>query len=265
MPKTPLSHRTLSLALAAAALTPLAASAAEPQPAQEGASSWGVGLAVITTQEGYAGKDRKNRVLPLLSYENDRVRLLGPLAEFKLGRVGAADGQQLDFRLVARYDFGGYDAGDAPVLAGMSERKGGVWVGGKVNWRSDWANLGAEWTADAASHSKGQRFGLSLERTWRVGPQLLAAPRLGATWLDRKTVDYYYGVRPSEAAPGRPTYAGASTVNAELSLRTTYLLDRQQSVYFDVGVTRLGSSIRNSPLVDRSTENRVLMGWLYRF
>ena len=33
----------------------------------------------------------------------------------------------------------------------------------------------------------------------------------------------------------------------------------------DVEVTRLASSIKDSPLVDRSTENRVFLGYLYRF
>ena len=68
-----------------------------------------------------------------------------------------------------------------------------------------------------------------------------------------------------EAKRIRAAYQGKSTVNAELALRGMYLFNARHSVFVDVGVTRLGSGIKESPLVDSSTENRVFMGYLYRF
>ena len=44
-----------------------------------------------------------------------------------------------------------------------------------------------------------------------------------------------------------------------------YLFNRHHSMFVDVGVTSLGSGIKDSPLVDSSTENRVFLGYLYRF
>jgi outer membrane scaffolding protein for murein synthesis (MipA/OmpV family) len=43
------------------------------------------------------------------------------------------------------------------------------------------------------------------------------------------------------------------------------MLAPNQTTFVDLGVTRLGSSIKNSPLVDRSTLPMVRVGYLYRF
>lgn len=258
---TAFARATLMRAAALVLLMPRLAAAAETEPA----ASWGLGLGAGSMQKPYAGMDRENRVLPMLSYENRWLRVAGLGAEVKLPRLDLSDTQHLDFRLVARYDGSGYEADDAPILNGMAERKGGFWAGARAIWHTGFAQLSADWTADASGHSKGQRLSLGVEKNFRVGPQLMLTPRLGAAWLDRKSVDYYFGVRDGEVLPGRAAYGGRAGVNTELGLRGAYLLDRHHSLFVDVGVTRLSRPIRDSPLVDRSTENRVFMGYLYRF
>lgn len=254
------------LALAGAAAPLLAAAAPADQGGREAeTSSWGLGLAAISKQQPYAGMDRENRALPLLSYENRWFRFSGLGAEVKLPRLGLQERQSIDFRLLGRFDMSGYEAGDAPILNGMDERKGGFWVGARATWRNDVAPLSAEWSAEASGHSKGQRFALSLEKNFRLGPQLMLTPRLGAVWLDKKYVDYHFGVRSHEAQAGRPAYAAKAGINTELGLRGAYMFDRHHSLILDVGVARLAQEIKNSPLVDRATENRVLLGYLYRF
>lgn len=264
------SHLPAALArltLLCAAVAPLAATAAPAdKDGKEGeASPWSLGIAAISKQQPYAGIDRETRVLPMLGYENSWFRFSGLGAEIKLPRLDINDRQSIDFRLLGRFDMSGYEADDAPILNGMDERKGGFWAGAKATWRNDIAHLSAEWTADASGHSKGQRFGLSLEKTLRFGPQLMLTPRLGAAWLDKKYVDYYFGVRSHEVRAGRAAYSGQAGVNTELGLRGVYLFDRHHSMFIDVGVTGLAKEIKKSPLVDRSTENRVLLGYLYRF
>lgn len=253
------------LAMACAAAAPSLAAAAPAEGKDGEASSWGLGIAAISKQQPYAGMDRENRALPVLSYEDSWFKFSGLGAEIKLPRLGINERQSIDFRLVGRFDMAGYEADDAPMLNGMDERKGGFWAGARATWRNDIAQLSAEWAADASGHSKGQRFGLSLERNFRLGPQLMLTPRLGAVWLDRKYVDYYFGVRSHEANAGRAAHAGKAGINTELGLRGAYMLDGHHSLFLDVGVTGLAREIKNSPLVDRSTENRVLLGYLYRF
>lgn len=258
--------------LQAAAVTVAALASPLPTLAQgkpgeggEGGSSWGLGLGVGSKQQAYRGIDRDTKALPLLQYENQYVKIMGPGAELKLPGLRISDTQRLSFGLIGKYEGSGYEAKDSPYLAGMAEREGGFWLGGKVQWDNEWANVSARWTADASGNSKGQQFSLGLERNFRLTPQFMLSPRLVATWQDRKTVDYYYGVRAGEARPGRAAYLGESGVNTELGLRGMYLFDRHHSVMVDVGVTRLHSGIKNSPLVDRSSETGVFLGYMYRF
>jgi MipA family protein len=232
---------------------------------QPTASGWGLGLAGFTSQKAYAGIDRDNLALPLVTFENRWVRVFGPRVEIKLPSLDIAAAQRIDFVLLARYDQSGYESDDAPILAGMEERKGGFWAGAKATWRNDVVDVSAELLGGASGHSKGQRAALALERNFRLGQHVMLAPRVSAIWLSKKYVDYYYGVRANEVAAGRPAYFGESAVNAELGARATYLFDRSHSMFLDVGVTRLAKEIKGSPLVDRSTENRMSVGYLYRF
>ena len=72
-------------------------------------------------------------------------------------------------------------------------------------------------------------------------------------------------MRASEARAGRPAYAGKAGTSAELGLRSVYMIDQRNSVFLDVSVSSLPKSIKDSPLVNRSTESRMLLGYTYRF
>jgi len=268
----PLAPRALTRAVLSSAAVlcvsvPVTALAAGPGgPGNEDESSWGLGIGAVVSKKAYAGYDRETKALPIISYENRWVKLAGPGLTVKLPSWKIDNTQRVDFGLVARFDLGsGYEQDDAPILNGMAERKGGVWAGAKAEWKTDLFDLEGQWTADASGHSKGQKLSLKLERDWRLGQHVMLTPRLGAEWVDKKYVDYYYGVRANEARAGRAFYQGKSTTNAELGLRTMYLFNPHHAMFLDLSVTALGSAIKDSPLVDRSTENRLFVGYQYRF
>lgn len=234
--------------------------AAQQKPVQaEGESSWGLGLGVGVERKPYRDFDNKTRLLPLLTYENKWVSVFGPGMDFKLPSAGP-----VSFRLRARYSMEGYEASDSPFLAGMDERKDGIWLGGAAIWRNDIANLSAELLGDASGNSKGTKFRLTLDRRFQAG-SFDITPRLAATRLDDKYVSYYYGVNAAEVRAGRRFYQGGSAVNLEAGLRVGYALAPRQSIFLDLSTTNLGSSIKDSPLVDRSSQSSVRVGYLYRF
>lgn len=223
-------------------------------------SSWGLGAGVTMTNKPYRDFDNKAEVIPLITYENQWVRVFGPSVEVKLPSAGP-----VAFKLNARYALNeGYESSDSSFLSGMDERKASVWLGASASWRTDIATLSAGWMGDASGESKGQQIRLSAEKNFRF-ESFTFAPRLTATWLDSKYVGYYYGVRSHEARAWRPQYDGRSTVNTELALRSSYALRPNQTLSLDVGITMLGSSIKDSPLVDRSTVPSARLSYLYRF
>jgi len=247
--------RWLPSALVAAAAT-LCLPAVQAQEAPPG---WGAGLIAGFGKKAYRDFDDKAMVLPLITYENSWVSLMGPRLDFKLPPVG-----DLSFRLRVQYTGEGYEADDSPYFEGMDKRKAGVWVGGAALWRNPIANLSAEALGDVSGHSKGAVFKLQADHRFQFGATDIT-PRVAVIGLDGKYVDYYYGVKGSEARADRAAHGGEGTVNVEAGLRLGHVLAQRHIVFVDMSVTRLGSGITDSPLVDRSTEGGVRLGYLYRF
>lgn len=222
-------------------------------------SGWGVGIGAAVQTRPYRDADSLNRVLPVLSYESRWVRVGGLGLELKLGSAGP-----VSFALGARYALNGYEADDAPILAGMAERKGGWWVGPSAIWRNELADVSADVLGDASGHSHGTQVRLGVERSFQSGA-LRFTPRVAAIWRDRKYNDYYWGVRATEVRADRPFYEAGASTDVEVGLRTAYLLSREQSVFFDVSATAYGRGEKNSPLVDTRGTAGVRVGYLYRF
>ncbi|TDR41527.1 outer membrane scaffolding protein for murein synthesis (MipA/OmpV family) [Tahibacter aquaticus] len=252
-------HRTLA-AIATAGLALLGqGTALAAEDAQGGKPRWGIGLGGGVLQKAYRDIDSKTIGIPLLIYEGRWISLTGPGLSFKFPDAGA-----FSFALTAQLSRDGYEDSDSPFLAGMDERKDNVWVGASAKWHTEIADFAAHWQTDASDYSGGQKFSLSAQRRFSAG-RFDFTPRLAATWLDASYVDYYYGVQAHEVRLARPLYTPGSTVNFEAGLRTGFRLRERDSLFLDLGVERLGSAIEDSPLVEKSSESRVFMGYVHLF
>jgi outer membrane protein len=258
------------LLVTAASLASLCQNQAHAQNAQEDqqftgvtapapTSSWGLGLAISSERETYRGEGNRNQVVPLLMYDSEYVRVFGNVVDLKLPSVAG-----VRFALRAKYSLGaGYEADDSPYLAGMAERKGGLWLGGAATWKTPALTLSAQWLK-AGGASKGQQFDLTAERSFGFG-KLQVTPHAGALWKDDKYVDYYFGVTAGEATATRPAYTGKATTDFNLGVRFDYALSRNQLILMDVSSTRRGSGASDSPLVDKDIVPSLRLGYLYRF
>ena len=260
-------NRFLSLTLTATMVTLFLSTASSGARADETETvgkqgyGWGLGLAVATQRSPYKGINQKSYVFPLINFENQYVRVLGNAFDVKLPSLGP-----VDFALRTRIGLGeGYKASDSSELDGMSDRKGSIDLGLAATWSTSYAKLKSEWLADVSGHSKGQQLKLGVERSFVWNSRFELTPGLGLTWQDKKYVDYYYGVTAAEATAARPEYLGKATVNAEASLRFGYMIDPRQRVFMELGATRRGSGITDSPIVDKATSPGVRVGYLYRF
>jgi outer membrane protein len=249
----------MAVGIACAAFLSPAWAQVEEEKVPEASSQWGLGIGVAMERKPYRDFDDKTQAIPMITYENKWVSVALPSVDVKLPSAGP-----VALRLRARYAGDGYEAEDSPFLIGMDERKGSLWLGGAAIWRNDVANLSAELLADGLGNSKGTRFKVQVDRRFTTGA-FGFTPRLAAHWVDSKYVDYYYGVKDTEAQAGRPAYAGKSTVNMEVGLRVDYAVAPKQTVFLDVSATSFGSGIKNSPLVSQSNQTGVRLGYLYRF
>lgn len=221
-------------------------------------SQWALGLGVGFDKSPLRDFDDKVQALPLVLYEGQRVSVFGTRVDWKLPSYGP-----LTFRLRARYVNDGYEADDSPYLTGMEERKGGVWLGAASTWRMGASNLAMEFLA-ATGDAEGKRFTLELNREFRRGA-LTVTPRITGSWYDDKFVDYYYGVRTSEARPGRVVHVGEAAGTLEAGVRFGYAIERRHNFFVDLSATGLGSKIKDSPLVERSVKSSVKLDYLYAF
>ncbi|QAZ40356.1 hypothetical protein C1M51_13490 [Methylibium sp. Pch-M] len=243
---------------AARAETPSDAAAIASASGSE--SRWGLGLGGGTIRRPYRGVDDETVALPILLFENRWLSMAGPGIDLKFPSTAP-----LSFRLRARYELGlGYEAVDAPALAGMAERKAGLWMGAAALWRTGVVDIEAEWLGDVSGYSEGQRATLGLQRRVPLGGFSIT-PRVEAIWLDRRNVDYYYGVRSQEVRAGRSLYEPDSTVNLRLGLRVDYRILPDHVLSLDLSATRLGSAIEDSPIVDRSGTSAAFVAYSYRF
>lgn len=265
-PSTLLGRFAVSAILAAGAAGTAAAQSGLQAPTPPGSSSpteWGLGVAATTSAELYRGAGNDNSGLPLLYVENSWLRVLGPTADLKLGtwQLGSTS-LGLTGRL--KYAGGGYEESDSPELAGMAEREGGLWGGATLTWNTPIAKAQIEWLGDASNRSDGQQFQLQVDRRFSYG-SLAITPRVQAQWLDKKYVDYYFGVAAGEALPGRPQFEGESATTYGVGLRLDYQVAPRQTVFLDLGSTSLPDAIKNSPIVEGSSVSKAGLGYLYRF
>lgn len=255
------SHLACAAALLASGAAHAQQGAAQPAAADPDAQEgqWALGAGVGVERSPYTGYGNKTRALPLLMYNGRYFRFAGTTADLKLGALGP-----VGFTLRARYADDGYDGSDAPILNGMEKRKGGFWLGASAMWRNPWADLSLEWLADASGNSHGQTVKLQAEHRFTAG-RFTLAPYLGVNWMSSDYVDYYFGVRQNEVTAQRRAYQGSSTANLVGGLRTDYRFTQSQSMFLDLRMTRYGSGITDSPLVDRSNSPSARIGYLYRF
>lgn len=224
---------------------------------------YSVGAALLLAKEGYRGVGRESQLIPGVAIQNKWVNLYGP---------------QLDLRLIGddqrswwigpriEYRFDGYEKTDSAFFTGMADRKGGLFFGlaGSVELGNGF-ELEADYvkaTSKEAGFSRGAVASLQLSRTYSAGAWAFV-PRIGLEYQSSRYVDYYYGVRPGEATPRRPSFAGKSSWSPEVGLLVRYRASPRQFVFANLNYERYAKQIRNSPLINASGIPQLILGYQY--
>lgn len=209
-----------------------------------GKPRFSAGIAVIDSARPYTDSDNRILVVPALGVEWGDFYLRGVFAGWKAVKDGgfSADVQ-------ARVRFTGLDPDESSALAGMEERKASIDLGLDLSWRSRWVGVKLLTGTDVLGRSDGTEVAAELFTVIPAGP-VRVSPFVGASWLDARHVDYYFGVRTSEATTARPAYEGKGTWNGNAGIGVSANVGR----VFVQGVFRyqkLGDGITGSPIVDQ--------------
>lgn len=231
-------------------------------PAVAQAQDWqlGAGAGLVWSQQAYG--TTTTSPVPIIDFDSTYFRMRGDTADLKLPWISS---KALNVSLRSRYMFGeGFSSDDAEILNGMDRRRAALWSGPAMDLRTTYLDLSVEGMFDMSGFSEGRRVNVVASRTFFINGIGLT-PRVGATWLDGNTVNYYYGVRPNEVTAERPAYEGSSTINLEVGISAFYAMGDNHLLMLDAGITHVGDGIARSPItVDRNLAS-VMIGYAYKF
>jgi outer membrane protein len=218
---------------------------------------WGLGAGSAYEESPYKQDGGKFSPISLIFFDDKWVHAFGAGIDLKVGQWNGLS-------VTLRGDFAlgdGYKQSDAPILNGMSDRNGAFWYGPAFAWDTAFGKLSADYLFGG---NKGEKAHLEFSRSFEAG-RFSIEPHAGVEWLSGKYVSYYYGVQMSEVEADRPAYIGKAAYDMTVGTRIDYHFTPHQMATFDVGVSSLGSGIKDSPLVGKRYIPEVKVGYIYMF
>lgn len=231
----------------------LLSGAAIAQPDEQ--QGWGAGLGTVIQQQGYVGASTETMIFPMLSYQGENFYWQGP-------ELGYAVSDNLSF--FGSYRFDGFDEDDSDFFAGMEERKGSLDLGVAYTFDTDIGNIEVEAAFDVLDEHGGYELGVSYGFPLpALGGMII--PSVGVSYVSDDLVEYYYGVRASEATDIRSQYHGEATVNFNVGVTGFWSIQESQQIFAGLSYDILGSGIEDSPLIEDSASTSLVVGWIYQF
>jgi outer membrane protein len=228
--------------------------------APAGQPRWTFGLLAFNRNAPYVGLDEGNYVVPLVRFEGERGYVRGLRGGWRIYNEG-----NIELAAIAQARLDGYDPDDSDFLAGMDEREFSIDVGMSADWRvAGVGNFEAAVVVDALDRSGGVETTLGWNGLVRAG-EWFVIPGVSARWQDASLVNYYYGVRDSEALPDRPSYRPGAALKPEVSIlvNRSFGSDRRWSFFARAAHEWLPSQVTDSPIVSGDGNTSIFIGLGY--
>lgn len=229
--------------------------AATTTMAQEGYNDYSLsaGLGVLTTRSVYKTRD-KYEVLPLIPvnfrYNDFYIDAMEPELGYHLF---SEDGMTLS--LIGKFHLG-YDSDDLKKeYRAMDDRDFDFHIGLRSSYTYDNFEFTSFITQDVSGESDGKTLGMEGKVNFHLIPDKLTfTPAVGMTYMDSSFVDYFYGIKGSEADKinsVKGEYRGAGSVVYHLKGNLAYTYDENLTFAWINGVNFYDSKIERSPIVDK--------------
>lgn len=218
-----------------------------------------LGGAVLAGSDTYLGEPRNYDQLPLILYEGERIFAYGNSLGFNLFR-----NETVQFGALARARLTSVDPTEIDELEGVTERKSTAEAGLMANVTTQFGQFSLTAVRDVVGRYDGEEIDLSYRLPIRLGRWTLT-PWASVLWQDERLTNYYYGVSNAEATPDRPAYVAGDAQNYAVGLNTAWHLNERFFMFANVGLEVLDDAIADSPLIDSSTNARMLAGaaWVF--
>ena len=147
---------------------------------------------------------------------------------------------------------------------GLEKREQTTDAGIALTFQGQWGKIRVDWLTDVLDRHNGQEAELAYRYRWDRGAWSFS-PFVNFSWQDSDLTDYYYGVRPNEAQPGRPAYSPGSAFNFGYGLNTSYQVSERILAFGNFGIEEFDRVIEDSPLVEESGTIAFYFGAAFMF
>jgi outer membrane protein len=209
---------------------------------------WSLGAGVIASPRPYVGTGARVFPVPAIGLQYKRWFVQGIR-----GGYSVLQSDRFTANAFAQVRFRGLEPDDSPFLAGMEERKKSLDAGVEFIYSGRPLGFRASFLTDTLGRSNGQELSLLAVSGIPLGRRGIILFGIGPRWMSQSRVDYYFGVRDTEATASRPAYTADATWNLDINLSAVINLRSKWSLVALVNREGLGSSITDSPLVERSS------------
>jgi len=221
---------------------------------------WSLGLGVYSSPRPYVGAENSTILGPVVELSYNKIYVQGIQAGYRF-----FDTERFSLDARAGIVFNGLDPDDSEALEGMNKRRPSIEGGFVFAWKPGKYRLSTGAYTDLLGRSYGQQASTDFSRTWTFNRyQWGFTPSIGVVWQSSNFIDYYYGVTPEEARPGRPPFQGHSVVNFRSSLLGFFFINMRIRVVGLIRIQRLDNEILDSPIVDQQRGIFGLVGITYR-
>jgi outer membrane protein len=206
----------------------------------------GVGLGAMGRSSPYRDYDGGvARVIPAISYNGDRLQILGPNIRF--GLVGTG---KLRLAAAGSYRIGVYEEDDSDYLAGMGDRDDTFMAGLALKAElPEGFDLALSYKHDVLDNIGGGEARIALDKSFQLGT-FRFSPELGVNWLAEDLANHDFGVPADKALPGRPAYDLNSSLSFDVGIGMLYEVTTDWLVVMNITAEFFDNEITDSPIVE---------------
>ncbi|MBQ4835247.1 MipA/OmpV family protein [Pseudoalteromonas luteoviolacea] len=219
----------------------------------------GLGGAFVTQDEGYKDVGSETQFVPAIAIEYGDFRLLGPFASYTFYR-----NESFELSAIGMMRLDGYEQDDNDLFKGMEDRDMSFDLGLEAEFDTEFGEFAIKYTQDASSTHKGYEATLTYGAPFRFKKGQIK-PYIAANFASKDLTDYYYGVKQSEATAQRSFYEVDSATNLEVGISSDWFFGQNHMIKADVSYMSFDTTIKDSPLVDKSGTFQLLLGYVYVF
>lgn len=221
-----------------------------------------LGASVIYMQSPYKGGQDRYLPFPIVNYDSDNFYIHSLQAGYYLWK----DRQdQLSLTVLGspqQYDPDDNDDGDMKTL---NKRHMTLMAGASYNHIAEWGIVRTTLAGDVLNNSNGFIWDLAYLYRFELGDFSLT-PGIGALWSSANQNRYYYGVSSAESSrSGLNRYHPDDSWSPYLQLGADYKINTNWRASLVGRYSRLGSEVKDSPMVDNNSQLTVWTGVSYTF